>query len=258
MTCIARYQGGNRLLDTIPTAERDRVLQRCQPITVEQGETIGFPGEMIHYVYFPIDCVVSLSKPTSGQGPRAFALIGSDGVVGSAPVAGTATWRMRAKVLCGGNALWIRSGDFHVVLDQAPELKRRLDLCAAALLAQLEQAATCLAAHNPEQRLAYWLLMIQDCHRRDSYYATHEMLADIEGGSVRAVAAAAGRLRRSGLITDERGHIVILDRSGLERAACGCYRAVTDRILQIGSKEHTRQAATAGADPVGRQSLADV
>lgn len=38
---------------------------------------------------------------------------------------------------------------------------------------------------------------------------------------------AAGALQRSGLIAYRRGNFTVLDRSGLEVAACNCYQ--TDR-----------------------------
>jgi hypothetical protein len=42
------------------------------------------------------------------------------------------------------------------------------------------------------------------------------------------VTKAAGDLERKGLIDYSRGHIHILDRVGLEAAACSCYRIVRD------------------------------
>jgi hypothetical protein len=39
------------------------------------------------------------------------------------------------------------------------------------------------------------------------------------------ITIAAGALARSGLITYHRGLLTVLDRSGLERAACSCYAA---------------------------------
>jgi hypothetical protein len=40
------------------------------------------------------------------------------------------------------------------------------------------------------------------------------------------VTTVAGVLQRSGLIEHFRGHVRILDREGLESAACNCYQVV--------------------------------
>ena len=48
------------------------------------------------------------------------------------------------------------------------------------------------------------------------------------------VTEAAGKLQSSGVIQYNRGHIVVLDRPGLEQRVCECYAAVkreTDRLL---------------------------
>jgi hypothetical protein len=41
------------------------------------------------------------------------------------------------------------------------------------------------------------------------------------------ITGAAGQLQRAGLVTYHRGELTVLDRSGLEAAACSCY--ATDR-----------------------------
>ena len=53
------------------------------------------------------------------------------------------------------------------------------------------------------------------------------------------VTAAAGELQRAGLITYHRGELRVLDRAGLERAACSCYAADMATYRQhLGSAVH--------------------
>jgi hypothetical protein len=61
------------------------------------------------------------------------------------------------------------------------------------------------------------------------------------------ITEAAGNLQRAGLISYRRGHISVLDRSGLEAHACECYVVVKkefDRLLP--DVQHRQTCATTG------------
>jgi Mn-dependent DtxR family transcriptional regulator len=48
-----------------------------------------------------------------------------------------------------------------------------------------------------------------------------------------SVTVAARTLQQAGLIDYQRGHITVLDRPGLEQAACECYRVITEEYRRL-------------------------
>jgi Mn-dependent DtxR family transcriptional regulator len=92
-------------------------------------------------------------------------------------------------------------------------------------MAQLATSAACLRFHQIGPRLGRWLLMTQDRAHADTFHVTQEFLAYMLGVRRVGITAAAGTLQRLGLIEYTRGEMTVLDRPGLERAACTCYAA---------------------------------
>ena len=63
---------------------------------------------------------------------------------------------------------------------------------------------------------------------------TQEQIANMLGVRREGVTEAARKLQTAGLIKYTRGHIIIIDRPGLEARACECYAVVkteSERLL---------------------------
>ena len=100
-------------------------------------------------------------------------------------------------------------------------------------MTQLALSSACLRFHLIEPRLARWLLMTQDRAMSDEFQVTHEFLAYMLGVRRVGITTAAGGLQRRGLIEYHRGRLIVLNRRGLEAAACSCFAADTKAYQKL-------------------------
>jgi CRP-like cAMP-binding protein len=87
--------------------------------------------------------------------------------------------------------------------------------------------------HLIEQRCARWLLITSDAVASNEFGLTHEFLSQMLAVRRPGVTVAIGALEKAGLIAHRYGKITILDKPGLEKAACECYRTVMDRRKEL-------------------------
>jgi CRP-like cAMP-binding protein len=74
--------------------------------------------------------------------------------------------------------------------------------------------------------MARCLLTTRDRVDQDEFPCTHELLAEMLGGSRPKVSLAVEALQQSGAVIHRRGAIRIVDPVALEAMTCGCYRTI--------------------------------
>ena len=113
-----------------------------------------------------------------------------------------------------------------------------------SLIVQVSQTAVCNRFHSAEQQLCRWLLLSHDRASSNELVMTQELIADRLGVCREAVSHEATRLQTAGLVSYHRGHIAILDRSGLEERVCECYGVVRSRNRAPHGSVSPRRAAS--------------
>jgi CRP-like cAMP-binding protein len=221
-------QTGNQLLDRIPPAERSRILGASELVQLAGNAVIDEPGAPVTYVYFPTASAISSLLPMHDGHLIEVSLTGHEGLHGAAAGRGSSLSAVRAQVHMAGPAWRMATPAFRRSLAMRGSLSGTVDAYMTALLAQLACAAGCNRFHRVDQRVARWILMIADRMRSRTFSMTHEMVAAALGVRRVGVTNAAGELQRLKLIAYRRGVVAILDRKGLERASCDCYRADLD------------------------------
>ncbi len=217
----------NHLIELLPRKERLRLLALCEPIELVFADVLCEPGERTRYAYFPVDGFISLLTQIGGKVALEVGMVGREGMLGVQLVMGVPTAPLHALVQGSGSAWRVGTSAFKRELAQSAALRNELGRYAYVLMKQLTASAACLRFHEIGPRLARWLLMSQDRAHSNSFRVTHEFLAYMLGVRRVGVTRAATELQRAEYIEYHRGALTVLDRRGLEHAACGCY--ATDR-----------------------------
>jgi CRP-like cAMP-binding protein len=218
----------NSLLASIPRKAYRRLLAGLESVTLNFGEILYEPGQAIRHIYFPGSSLVSLLTLADGHLALEVGLIGRDGMVGIPLVLGHKRSTVRALVQGAGTALRMASAQFLKEFGHSKPLQQGLYSYTHSLMSQISQTAACNRFHVVERRLARWLLMTHDRVKSDNFRMTHEFLGHMLGVRRVGVTKSAQELQKRNLITYSRGAITILDRVGLEAAACECYKVVRD------------------------------
>lgn len=221
-----RASSANGLLAALPHAEYRRLHPALEPVKLTFGEVLHEPGVPIRYVYFPLDCVISLLTTVKGHKALEVGLVGHEGVVGIPLALGIDVSTRRALVRGTGTALRMRAALFRKEFLQSKPLQQALYRYEHALTGQIAQSAACNRFHTLQARLARTLLMTVDRARSMVVRVKHEFLARLLGVRRVSVTHAAGALQKRKLIKYRRGEITILDRNRLGAASCECYQII--------------------------------
>jgi CRP-like cAMP-binding protein len=215
----------NHLIELLPRKDRRRLLAICEPVELAMSSVVGETGTRTRHIYFPIDATISLVTPIDGKPVLEVGMVGREGMFGAHVVLGVMTMPLYAVVQGAGSAWRVNTAPFQRELARSTALRSCLNRYLYVLMSQFAVSAACLRFHLIGPRLARWLLMTQDRAHANSFHVTHEFLAYMLGVRRVGITAAAGSLYRAGLIEYKRGALVVLNRRGLEAAACGCYAA---------------------------------
>jgi CRP-like cAMP-binding protein len=224
--------GTNALLDALPDSEKAMIAPQLRPVSLRSREMIAEAGTALDWVHFPTTCVISKVTVVDSGGIEALT-VGREGVTGTHLLSGARTTFARVICQIPGDALQIPASEFVQLTGDLPQLKRRVLLYSQLSFDVTSQSAACNRLHVTEERCARWLLMSQDRADRDDFELTQAFLSQMLGVRRPAVTVAIGMLEKAGFIEHRRARIRITDRSGLESAACECYRLIRDRTREL-------------------------
>ncbi|MGH6813284.1 MAG: Crp/Fnr family transcriptional regulator [Methylocella sp.] len=221
---------GNRLLGAIQPASRERLAPYFEQVEVKLGTTVCEAGGVLNHAYFPDGAVLSLLTVLENGSAIETANIGREGAFGLFAAMYSRTSFNRSLVQLRGDLIRVPIKVLQLEFEQSAHVRNLFVSYSETQLAQVQQTVACNSMHSTRERICRWLLMMHDRADGEELVYTHEFLAAMMGVSRKAVTLAAHELQTAGFITYRRGKMQVLDRSGLERAACECYSVIKERF----------------------------
>jgi CRP-like cAMP-binding protein len=218
----------NTLLRVLDAEVIERL--RLSPMKLELLHEMEYPHRPLRHLYFLESGMASMTATFRDGSQVEVSTFGFESIIGVSSLMGAkkSLNRVYMQIAGHGYASPIESARKEFNLGGSFQC-----LALRYVQAQLDQATQyigCNAKHTFEPRLARWLLTCADRSRCDTFKMSHELLADMLGGTRSTVSLAAASLKRKGLIQYSRGVIRILDAHGLEETACECYRTIKHHL----------------------------
>jgi CRP-like cAMP-binding protein len=216
----------NRILAGLPRKEYARIFPDLVRVTLNSGQVLYEPGGVMQSAYFLDTAIVSMLSMARDGTSIEVSLVGDEGVIGLPIVLRSHGLPYRIIAQGPGFAWRMKADLFRKEFDRCGSFHKLVLYYAHTLIVQLSQSSACNQFHTTQQRLCRWLLTSQDRARSPEIKSTQEFLSQMLGVNRGSASQAASTLQRAGLIRYRRGRITILNRSGMEAAACECYRIV--------------------------------
>jgi CRP-like cAMP-binding protein len=235
----------NRLLAALPPSDFALLAPQLTAFSLEEGAILQEPDCPIDEVYFPIKGLISLATVMRTGEMVETAMVGREGAIGSfaglTSAQASAHASARAMVQIPGTAAAIPAARLRAAVSRTEGLRQLLLQYNECLMALVQQTAACSALHGVEARLARWLLQALDRGDGSTLALTQESLSQALGVRRTTLTLIACKFRDLGLIRYQRGRIDVVNRPGLEKAACECYatlRRRSDGVIEHANAEY--------------------
>jgi len=229
-------QPRNQLLACLPENDWSRLLPFLETVNLPAGLSIYESGSNFRYVYFPVNGIVALHGTIENGDSSVLSLVGREGVVGVFSFMGGLSMTSNATVFTDGAFMRMRGADLLKEFENSVPLLHLLLRYTQALITQMAQTSVCNRHHTVENAFSRLLLLSLDRSKGNELLLTHEKVANLLGVRREGVSEAAMRLQRQGHISYTRGHIQVLNRTGLEQSTCECYEVIKkeyERLLPM-------------------------
>ncbi len=223
----------NFLLAKLSDEYLQTLLPRLEKVHTNAKDVIYERNQPIPYVYFPCTSGISSLIFMADGAAVEVGTVGNEGFTGVELLVGATLATESSVCQIAGNNIRMKTSDFqNATVGQTP-LRHVTECYFQGYLSQVSQSVACNRIHAIEARFARWLLITHDRVQGHEFHLTQEFLANMLGVQRPSVSIVAGGFQKAGLIEYSRGNMKILNRDGLETAACECYGAVRAQFKRL-------------------------
>jgi len=212
----------NRLLSELLAIDVG-LMPQTRVVNLEFNASLHEHGDSIDDIYFPLDSIVSALSIMEDGTTIEISMVGRESLVGLSALLGNSSSRHWTRMCIGGSLARLSTSALEHTFVSNEKALKYIMRSYSGLITQVSQRAVCNARHTVLERLACWLLMVQDRVGGDNLRFTQEAIASRLGARRAGITVAAGALQSIGAIEYRRGQLHIKDRVGLEKAVCECY-----------------------------------
>ena len=223
----------NRLLTRLPKRECEQLAPFLEPVSLEIKEVLHEPGDPITHVYFPTSSVLCVVAVMQDGSSAEVLTVGKEGMAGLGTLLGSETNPFKLMVLIPGIALRVKKEIFREHLRRNEASMQLTQRYFNALIIQLAQTVACNNVHSLARRCCRWMLTVHDQAGVDQFPLTQEFSSEMLAARRASITVIAGKLQEKGFIRYKRGQVTIVDRKGLESAACECFRMFKKEYEQL-------------------------
>ncbi|HTZ56108.1 MAG TPA: Crp/Fnr family transcriptional regulator [Candidatus Acidoferrum sp.] len=228
-----RDLSANRVLRSLSKEAQAELWPHFERVAMDQGHVYNSANARIEHLYFVERGLVSLVKVMKDGRTIEIGAVGIEGVADPCGIFDAERAILESVVQIPGTALRIERNVLARKIAHNGAILHALRRYTAVALNQFMQTAACNCLHSIDQRACRWLLIAHDSALADTFPLTQEFLAMMLGVQRASVSIAAQTLHRAGLIEYTRGRVTIVDRAGLERAACECYGTLREQLNDL-------------------------
>jgi CRP-like cAMP-binding protein len=218
----------NSILLAIPDQEFAGIRDTLHFLDLPLYMVLHEPRKKLEYAFFLNSGMASSVFNTNGGESVEVGVTGNEGFTPIPAAAGMRHSPHEVMMQVGGNGFRMPVDELQGVLKSTPQLQTLLSRYATVHGLQTAQTAGCNRLHDLQQRLARWLLLIQDRVGSGLLKITHDFLAMMLGTDRPSVSLAAGTLRDQRIIEYSHGSVRVLNRKKLESSACECYGLIQE------------------------------
>lgn len=211
----------NHLLNAVSNADLALLQPYLARVPLKLRQRLQSANQKIRSVYFLESGIASVVADGRTLRQTEVAIVGREGMTGLPVIHGAERSPFEVYVQAGGQAQCISAQDLRRVMDESPMLQKCLLRYAHVFGVQAGYTALANAQGTIEERLARWLLMVQDRLETDVLFLTHELMAITLGVRRAGVTMALQHFLSKGVIETARGAITVKDRDGLKECANG-------------------------------------